>query len=90
MLRTGQDTRIVKWAVEGMVKGVHRRVFHDVQAYVSCRKYDGTSPKSTSDRESGWHRGYFPSLTEPLALSGIFSISKLPPSHNVGCIPTPE
>jgi len=31
--------RNVKWAVEGMVKGVSRRVFHDVRAYVSCRGY---------------------------------------------------
>lgn len=36
--------QIAKWTAEGTVKGFGR-VFCDVGAYVSCRKYEGISQK---------------------------------------------
>ena len=37
--------QIAKWTVEGTVKGFGR-VFCDVEAYVSCREYEGISQSS--------------------------------------------
>ena len=41
------------------------RVFCDVQAYVSCRGYDGISQRAQLGCESRWHRGlHYSSLTK--------------------------
>jgi len=77
-MRTGQEMRIVKWAVEGVVKGARRRVFHDVRAYVSCREYV-CAPQSAREiaKQGGTTDIVYSSLTELLsALSGFFSFCK--------------
>ena len=42
------EMQAVKWTAEGTVKGIsqYRRVFCDVEAYVSCRECEGTSQRA--------------------------------------------